>query len=80
LMESLVIISRNMPLSPRRFNVKVRARVTAVAHFGAFARRALPAALLDRIMVSKLRKKLTANGRDHRHEATAANEVRDNKR
>ncbi|MFA7257138.1 MAG: SDR family NAD(P)-dependent oxidoreductase [Kiritimatiellales bacterium] len=34
---------------------KIRARVTAVAHFGAFARRFVSAALLDRIMVSKLR-------------------------
>lgn len=38
----------------------IRARVTAVAHFGAFVRRALPAALIDAVMVSELRKKLTA--------------------
>lgn len=37
----------------------IRARVTAVAHFGAFVRRALPAALIDAVMISKLRK-LTA--------------------
>lgn len=36
----------------------VRARVTVVAYFGAFVRRALPAALVDRIMISKLKKKL----------------------
>lgn len=35
-----------------------RVRITVPARFGAFARRALPAALLDRIMISKLRKKL----------------------
>jgi NAD(P)-dependent dehydrogenase (short-subunit alcohol dehydrogenase family) len=35
-----------------------RARVTSVAHFGAFARRFLPAALIDSIAVSILRKKL----------------------
>ena len=35
-----------------------RVRVTVVAHFGAFARRFLPAALIDAIAVSKLRKKL----------------------
>jgi NAD(P)-dependent dehydrogenase (short-subunit alcohol dehydrogenase family) len=34
---------------------KIRYRVTAVAHFGAFARRFVSAALLDRIMISKLR-------------------------
>ena len=34
----------------------IRARVTAVAYFGAFVRRALPAALIDAVMVSKLRK------------------------
>jgi short-subunit dehydrogenase len=36
----------------------IRVRVTAVAHFGAFVRRFVSAALVDRIMVSKLRKKL----------------------
>jgi short-subunit dehydrogenase len=36
----------------------IRVRVTAVAHFGAFARRFLPAALIDAITISKLRKKL----------------------
>jgi len=35
-----------------------RVRVTAVAHFGAFARRFLPAALIDAIAVTALRKKL----------------------
>jgi short-subunit dehydrogenase len=35
-----------------------RVRVTAVAHFGAFAHRFLPAALIDAIAISKLRKKL----------------------
>lgn len=35
-----------------------RVRVTAVAHFGVFARRFLPAALIDAIAVSELRKKL----------------------
>lgn len=38
---------------------KRRYRVTAVAHFGAFARRALPAAFLDHLMVKHLRKKLS---------------------
>jgi short-subunit dehydrogenase len=38
----------------------IRTRVTAVAHFGAFVRRALPAALVDAVMVSQLRKRLTA--------------------
>jgi short-subunit dehydrogenase len=38
---------------------KIRVRVTAVAHFGALARRIAPAALLDAIMISKLRKKLS---------------------
>jgi len=37
---------------------KCRYRVTAVAHFGAFAHHALPAAWVDAIMISKLRKKL----------------------
>jgi short-subunit dehydrogenase len=37
----------------------IRARVTAVAYFGAFVRRALPAAWLDAVMISKLRKKLS---------------------
>ncbi|MFA6174777.1 MAG: SDR family NAD(P)-dependent oxidoreductase [Kiritimatiellales bacterium] len=36
----------------------IRARVTAVAYFGAFVRRALPAALVDTVMISKLRKKV----------------------
>ncbi|QHI69647.1 SDR family NAD(P)-dependent oxidoreductase [Tichowtungia aerotolerans] len=36
----------------------IRVRVTAPAHFGAFARRFLPAALIDAVAVSKLRKKL----------------------
>ncbi|MBC8205859.1 MAG: SDR family NAD(P)-dependent oxidoreductase [Kiritimatiellales bacterium] len=35
-----------------------RVRVTVVAHFGAFARRFLPAALIDAIAISTLRKKL----------------------
>jgi short-subunit dehydrogenase len=38
---------------------KIRIRVTAVAHFGAFVRRFVSAALLDRIMISKLRKMLS---------------------
>ena len=38
---------------------KRRYRVTAVAHFGTFARRALPAAWLDAIMIRKLRQKLS---------------------
>lgn len=33
-----------------------RARITAVAHFGAFARHFLPTAVIDRIAISKLRK------------------------
>jgi len=37
---------------------KRRIRITVPAHFGAFARRALPAAWVDAIIVSKLRKKL----------------------
>lgn len=37
---------------------KIRYRVTAVAHFGVFVRRFVSAALVDRIMVSKLQKKL----------------------
>ncbi len=41
----------------------IRVRVTAVAHFGAFVRRALPAALIDAVMVSRLRKKLFAGKR-----------------
>ena len=36
----------------------IRARVTAVAHFGAFVRRALPAALIDAVMISQLKKRL----------------------
>ncbi|MBI9020312.1 MAG: SDR family NAD(P)-dependent oxidoreductase [Verrucomicrobia bacterium] len=36
----------------------VRARITLPAHFGAFARRFVSAALIDAVMVSKLRKKL----------------------
>jgi hypothetical protein len=47
-----------MPLSLCRFNVKVRARVTAVAYFGAFVRRALPAALVDAVMISQLKKRM----------------------
>ena len=39
----------------------IRARVTAVAHFGAFVRRALPAALVDAVMISKIRKRLYGN-------------------
>lgn len=35
-----------------------RTRVTAVAHFGAFVRRALPTSWLDTIMIQKLRKKI----------------------
>ncbi len=38
----------------------IRVRVTAVAHFGAFVRRFVSAALLDQIIISKLQKKLTA--------------------
>lgn len=38
---------------------KIRVRVTAVAHFGAFVRRFVSASLLDRIMISKLRAKLS---------------------
>ncbi len=38
---------------------KRRVRITVIAHFGAFVRRALPAAWIDSIMVSKLRKKLS---------------------
>jgi hypothetical protein len=45
-----------MPISSSRFNVKVR--VTAVAHFGAFVRRALPAALIDAVMISRLKKRI----------------------
>ncbi len=40
-------------------NPKRRYRVTVVAHFGAFIRRALPATWVDAIMISKLRKKLS---------------------
>ena len=36
----------------------IRARITAVAYFGAFASRFLPAGLIDSITMSKLRKKL----------------------
>ena len=36
----------------------IRVRVTAVAHFGSFARRFLPTSLLDRLMISALRKKI----------------------
>ncbi len=36
----------------------IRARVTVVAYFGAFVRRALPAALIDAVMISKLKKRL----------------------
>ena len=39
----------------------IRTRVTAVAHFGAFVRRALPAALIDSVMISKVRKRLYGN-------------------
>lgn len=38
---------------------KRRVRVTCVAHFGAFLRRFAPAALIDSIMISKLREKLS---------------------
>jgi len=38
----------------------IRARVTAVAHFGAFVRRFISAALVDTLMTSQLRKKLNA--------------------
>jgi NAD(P)-dependent dehydrogenase (short-subunit alcohol dehydrogenase family) len=38
---------------------KIRYRVTAVAYFGAFVRRALPAALIDAVMISQLRKRLS---------------------
>jgi NAD(P)-dependent dehydrogenase (short-subunit alcohol dehydrogenase family) len=37
----------------------IRARVTAVAYFGAFVRRFATTALVDRIMITKLRKKLS---------------------
>jgi NAD(P)-dependent dehydrogenase (short-subunit alcohol dehydrogenase family) len=40
---------------------KIRYRVTTIAYFGAFIRCALPVALIDRIMISKLRKKLTVS-------------------
>lgn len=36
----------------------IRARVTVVAYFGAFVRRALPAALVDAVMVSRLKKRI----------------------
>ncbi|MGE4488796.1 MAG: SDR family NAD(P)-dependent oxidoreductase [Kiritimatiellales bacterium] len=39
---------------------KIRVRVTAVAYFGAFVRRFLPAALIDAIMISRVRKKLAS--------------------
>lgn len=38
----------------------IRARVTVVAHFGAFVRRFVSAACLDAIMISKLKKKTAA--------------------
>jgi len=37
---------------------KIRYRITAVAHFGAFARRALPASWLDAAMIAQLKKKV----------------------
>lgn len=42
---------------------KIRCRVTAVAYFGAFVRRALPASAVDRIMTRKLRKIIQSNKR-----------------
>lgn len=36
----------------------IRARVTVVAYFGAFVRRALPAALIDAVMIATLKKRL----------------------
>jgi short-subunit dehydrogenase len=39
----------------------IRARVTAVACFGAFVRRALPAALIDAAMIAGLKKQIKAN-------------------
>jgi short-subunit dehydrogenase len=39
---------------------KRRYRVTAVAHFGAAARRVLPAALLDTVMINGIKKRLCA--------------------
>jgi NAD(P)-dependent dehydrogenase (short-subunit alcohol dehydrogenase family) len=39
----------------------IRARVTAVAHFGAFARRFVSAALIDAAMIAGLKKQLKAN-------------------
>jgi len=36
----------------------IRARVTTVAYFGAFVRRALPAALIDAVMIAALKKRL----------------------
>jgi len=38
---------------------KIRVRVTAVAHFGAFVRRFVSAALVDAVMISKLREKIS---------------------
>ncbi len=36
----------------------IRARITAVAYFGAFVRRALPAALIDAVMIGRIRRML----------------------
>jgi NAD(P)-dependent dehydrogenase (short-subunit alcohol dehydrogenase family) len=47
-----IAVCLNSPRPPRR------ACVTKVAHFGAFARRFLPAGLIDSMMISALRKKL----------------------
>jgi hypothetical protein len=45
---------------------RLKERVTAVACFGAFVRRALPAALIDAAMIAALKKQIhsTANGRE----------------
>jgi hypothetical protein len=40
------------------FRPPIRARVTAVAYFGAFVRRALPAALVDAVMIAGLKKRI----------------------
>ncbi len=44
---------------------KRRVRITAPAHFGVFAHHFLPAAWVDAIMISKLRKKLNKPARSH---------------
>ncbi len=40
----------------------IRARVTAVAYFGAFVRRALPSALVDAVMIAGLKKRIKPCG------------------